>query len=58
MLGIASVLLMELSDRRVRSVVDLRLDVPFLVVLNTWQHAGIRLLGPSGGAGRALPNPG
>jgi chain length determinant protein EpsF len=58
MLGIASVLLMELSDRRVRSAVDLRLDVPFLVVLNTWQHAGIRLLGPSGGAGRALPNPG
>ena len=58
MLGIASVLLMELSDRRVRSVVDLRLDVPLLVVLNTWQHAGIRLLGTSGGPGRALPNPG
>ena len=58
MLGIAGVLLMELSDRRVRSIADLRLDVPLLAVLNTWQPTGIRLLGPAGGTGRALPNPG
>jgi chain length determinant protein EpsF len=58
MLGIASVLLMEMSDRRVRSIADLRLDVPLLTVLNTWQPTGLRLLGPSRGTGRALPNPG
>jgi len=58
MLGIASVLLMEMSDRRVRSIGDLRLEVPLLGVLNSWQPAGNRLLGPPGGAGRALPNPG
>jgi len=58
MLGIAGVLLMELSDRRVRSIADLRLDVPLLAVLNTWQPTGIHLLGPAGGTGRALPNPG
>ena len=57
MLGIAIVLLMEISDRRVRSVSDLRLDVPVLAVLNTWQPAGQRLLGHFG-ATRALPNPG
>jgi uncharacterized protein involved in exopolysaccharide biosynthesis len=59
MLGIASVLLMEMSDRRVRSVVDLRLevlrlDVPVLAVLDTWQSAG-RLPGPAHAG--ALPSP-
>ncbi|HZF18804.1 MAG TPA: chain length determinant protein EpsF [Burkholderiales bacterium] len=59
MLGIASVLLMEMSDRRVRSVGDLRLevlrlDVPVLAVLDTWQSAG-RLPGPAHAG--ALPSP-
>jgi uncharacterized protein involved in exopolysaccharide biosynthesis len=58
MLGIGIVMLMELSDRRVRSRSDLNLEVPLLAVLNTWQPAGNRLLvQPSAGA-RALPNPG
>jgi hypothetical protein len=57
MLGIAIVLLMEMSDRRVRSVGDLRLEVPVLAVLNAWQPAGNRLLGRFGTT-RALPNPG
>lgn len=57
MLGIAIVLLMEMSDRRVRSIGDLHLDVPVLAVLNTWQPARQRLLGHLGAA-RALPNPG
>jgi chain length determinant protein EpsF len=57
MLGIAIVLLMEMSDRRVRSVGDLRLEVPVLAVLNAWQPAGDRLLGRFGTT-RALPNPG
>jgi hypothetical protein len=48
---------MEMSDRRVRSIGDLRLDVPLLAVLNTWQPAATRLIGPIG-TGRALPNPG
>jgi uncharacterized protein involved in exopolysaccharide biosynthesis len=55
MLGIAIVLLMEMSDRRVRSIGDLHLDVPVLAVLNTWQPAGNRLPGVLG-ATRALPN--
>jgi chain length determinant protein EpsF len=57
MLGIAIVLLMEMSDRRVRSRGDLDLDVPLLAVLNTWQPTGGRLFGLPGGSGRALPNP-
>lgn len=44
MLGIASVLLLEMSDRRVRSIGDLRLEVPLLAVLNTWHATGERLL--------------
>jgi chain length determinant protein EpsF len=44
MLGIASVLLIEMSDRRIRSVGDLHLDVPLLAVLNTWHATGKRLL--------------
>ncbi len=57
MLGIGIVVLMELFDRRVRSRSDLDLDVPLLAVLNAWQPAGNRLLGRSGGARPALPNP-
>jgi hypothetical protein len=51
------VLLTEMSDRRVRSIGDLRLDVPVLAVLNTWQPARQPLLGHLG-ASRALPHPG
>ena len=58
LLGIALVLLMEMSDRRVRSLRDLSLDVPLLAVLNTWQPAADRMLALPGGAARALPNPG
>ena len=58
MLGIGMVVLMEMLDRRVRSRSDLNLDVPLLVVLNAWQPAANRLLGPPSGAARALPNPG
>ena len=58
MLGIGIVLLMEMSDRRVRSSRDLSLDVPLLVVLNAWRPAGVRLLGGPSGAARALPSPG
>jgi len=57
MLGIAVVLMMEMNDRRVRSGSDLDLDVPLLMVLNTWRPAQSRLLGGPG-ATRALPNPG
>ena len=57
MLGIAVVLMMEMNDRRVRSGSDLDLDVPLLMVLNTWRPAQARLLGGPG-ATRALPNPG
>jgi uncharacterized protein involved in exopolysaccharide biosynthesis len=58
MLGIGIVLLMELSDRRVRSRSDLDLEVPLLAVLNTWQPAGNRLLAQPSASARALPNPG
>jgi chain length determinant protein EpsF len=58
MLGIGMVILMEVSDRRVRSRSDLNLDVPLLVVLNTWQPARGLLLGGPSGTARALPNPG
>jgi len=57
MLGIAVVLLMEMSDRRVRSIGDLCPDVPVLAVLNTWRPARQPLLGHLG-ASRALPHPG
>src|SRR5229473_3501966 len=59
MLGIGMVILMEISDRRVRSRNDLdnAWNVPLLGVLNAWQPAGIPLLGRPSGAGRALPNP-
>jgi uncharacterized protein involved in exopolysaccharide biosynthesis len=58
MLGMGIVILMEMLDRRVRSLNDLILDVPLLAVLNTWRPAKTSLLGRSGGAERALPNPG
>jgi chain length determinant protein EpsF len=58
MLGIGIVILMEMSDRRVRSRSDLDLDVPLLAVLNTWEPARNRLLGAPSGAAQALPNPG
>jgi capsular polysaccharide biosynthesis protein len=57
MLGIGIVLLMEMFDRRVRSIVDLDLEVPLLAALNTWRPAGVSPLAPPAGAGRALPNP-
>ncbi|MBC8006860.1 MAG: chain length determinant protein EpsF [Prolixibacteraceae bacterium] len=59
MLGIGMVMLAERFDRRVRSRTDLNLaDVPVLAVLNPWQPTRHRLLERSGGARRALPNPG
>jgi uncharacterized protein involved in exopolysaccharide biosynthesis len=58
MLGIGIVMLMEMSDRRVRSRSDLNLDVPLLAVLNTWQPTENRLLVQPSGSPRALPNPG
>jgi chain length determinant protein EpsF len=58
MLGIGMVMLMEMLDRRVRSRSDLNLDVPLLVVLNAWQPATNRLLGPPSGTAPALPTPG
>jgi len=42
----------------VRSLGDLSLDVPLLVVLNTWQPGADALPALPGGPGRALPNPG
>src|SRR5215831_6021891 len=42
MFGIAIVLLLELSDRRVRSIGDLQLDVPLLAVLSTWEPGSRR----------------
>ena len=57
MLGIGIVLLMEMFDRRVRSIVDLDLEVPLLAALNAWRPAGVSPLAPPVGAGRALPSP-
>jgi len=59
MLGIGIVLLLEVSDRRVRSQDDLQnaWDVPLLGELKPWKPAH-RLLGQSGSDTRALPNPG
>jgi capsular polysaccharide biosynthesis protein len=58
MLGLGIVILMEKFDRRVRSLVDLELDVPLLAMLNAWRPAGNRLLGQPSGAERVLPSPG
>jgi uncharacterized protein involved in exopolysaccharide biosynthesis len=56
MFGVAIVLLIELTDRRVRSITDLQLDVPLLAVLRTWEPGSRRLLGLPGGSKRALPS--
>jgi len=59
MLGIGIVLLLEMTDRRVRSQDDLEnaWDVPLLGELKPWKP-GSRLLGQSVSGTRALPNPG
>ena len=59
MLGIGIVILMEMFDRRVRSLNDLdnAWNVPLLGVVNAWRPAQRTLLGRPGGSGRALPNP-
>jgi chain length determinant protein EpsF len=59
MLGIGIVLLLEMTDRRVRSQDDLEnaWDVPLLGELKPWKP-GSRLLGQSASGTRALPNPG
>lgn len=59
MLGIGIVLLLEMTDRRVRSQDDLANagDVPLLGELKPWKPAS-RLLGESTPDTRALPNPG
>ena len=57
MLGIGIVLLLEMTDRRVRSLDDLEnaCDVPLLGELKPWKPAA-RLLGPAAPDTRALPN--
>ena len=59
MLGIGAVMLLELSDRRVRSLNDLdnAENVPMLGELKPWKPAN-RLLGRAGRNNRALPSPG
>jgi chain length determinant protein EpsF len=57
MLGVAAVFLLELLDRRVRSVEDLEegLDAPLLGTLQPWHPS--RLLGAGTNGPRALPSP-
>jgi len=59
MLGVGLVLLLELADRRVRSLKDLdnAWDVPLLGELKPWKPAN-HLLGQSRRRHSALPNPG
>jgi protein tyrosine kinase modulator len=59
-LGIGLVVLMEMSDRRVRSPDDLgnEWNVPLIGVLSAWPSAANPLLGGSSDARRALPSPG
>lgn len=59
MLGIGVVLLLEMTDRRVRSQGDLEnaWDVPLLGELKPWRPPS-RLLGKSAPDNRALPDPG
>jgi chain length determinant protein EpsF len=59
MLGVGLVMLLEISDRRVRSLNDLdnAWNVPLLGELKPWRPAN-RLLGQSRRNDRALPNPG
>jgi len=59
-LGLATVILMELLDRRVRSHNDLvsQTNAPLLAVLNSWDPAaGHRLPGLPGSVQRTLPKP-
>jgi succinoglycan biosynthesis transport protein ExoP len=57
MLGVAAVFLLELLDRRVRSVEDLEegVDAPLLGTLQPWHPS--RLLGGPASGTRALPSP-
>ena len=56
-LGLAAVFLLELIDRRVRSVDDLEaeIDVPMLGTIHAWHPS--RLLGGPGAGTKALPSP-
>jgi len=58
MLGIATVMLLEMTDRRVRSGEDLVLarEVPLLAVINPWRPQQA-LLGAPATANRTLPSP-
>lgn len=60
MLGIATVILSEMFDRRVRLVEDLAggLGAPLLAALNRQHPSAPPLLGHSGGGRRSLPSPG
>lgn len=60
MLGIATVILTEMFDRRVRLIDDLAggLSVPLLAALNVQRPSARPLLGYSGSGGRSLPSPG
>jgi protein tyrosine kinase modulator len=57
MFSMGVVILLEMSDRRIRSIRDLELEVPLLAVLNTWRpgHGHPLLAGPRASA-RALPS--
>ncbi len=58
LIGIGTVLLLEMADQRVRRLEDLTSDpqVPLLAVLNTWDPVADRLLAAPGSR-RALPRP-
>lgn len=60
MLGIGMVILMEMSDRRMRSPVDLelRFDRPVLAVLGPWRPAAAALPDWSQRVGKSLPSSG
>jgi protein tyrosine kinase modulator len=59
MLGTALIVALELSDRRVRGIEDLRYspDVPLLGELSAWQPSERLLLAGPGSPGRNLPGP-
>jgi chain length determinant protein EpsF len=59
MLGTGIVVLLELSDRRIRSVADLQygLEVPLLGELSAWKPPERLLLASPGGGPRSLPGP-
>lgn len=59
LLGLGAVVLLEMQDRRVRSVHDLDFDVPLLAELNTWRRGASsqpRLPMSGGPSTPALPN--